>query len=157
MHGAHLTFHSDYSSQKTILLGPTYSEYERDLRINGSDISYYFLKEKDDFKINSDEFISAITADTDLVIICNPNNPTGSLITPDKLKTILTHCKDTNTYVMIDETYIEFVPDVDELSAIPLTELFDNVIILRGTSKFLPLRDFVWAMPSHQIHKFLQT
>lgn len=37
---------------------------------------------------------------------------------------------------MIDETYIEFVPDVDELSAIPLTELFDNVIILRGTSKF---------------------
>lgn len=58
---------------------------------------------------------------------------------------------------MIDETYIEFVPDVDELSAISLTELFDNVIILRGTSKFLPLRDFAWAMPSHQIHKFLQT
>ena len=82
--------------KKTLLLGPTYSEYERDLRINGSDISYYFLKEKDDFKINSDEFIS----------------------------------------VMIDETYIEFVPDVNELSAIPLTELFDNVIILRGTSKF---------------------
>ena len=122
--------------KKTLLLGPTYSEYERDLRINGSDISYHFLKEKDDFKINPDEFISAIAADTDLVIICNPNNPTGSLITPDKLKTILTHCKETNTYVMIDETYIEFVPDVNELSAIPLTELFDNVIILRGTSKF---------------------
>ena len=51
-------------------------------------------------------------------------------------KQFLTHCKETNTYVMIDETYIEFVPDVDELSAIPLTELFDNVIILRGTSKF---------------------
>lgn len=72
MHGAHLTFHSDYSSKRALLLGPTYSEYERDLRINGSDISYYFLKEKDDFKINPDEFISAITADTDLVIICNP-------------------------------------------------------------------------------------
>ena len=37
---------------------------------------------------------------------------------------------------MIDETYIEFVPDVDELSAIPLTDEFDNLIILRGTSKF---------------------
>ncbi len=70
------------------------------------------------------------------LVLINPNNPTGSLITQDKLKTILTHCKETNTYVMIDETYIEFVPDVDELSAIPLTELFDNVIILRGTSKF---------------------
>ena len=41
--------------------------------------------------------------------------------------------------MMIDETYIEFVPDVDELSAIPLTELFDNVIILRGTSKFFAI------------------
>lgn len=32
--------------KKTLLLGPTYSEYERDLRINGSDISYHFLKER---------------------------------------------------------------------------------------------------------------
>ncbi len=38
--------------KKTLLLGPTYSEYERDLRINGSDISYYFLKEEDDFRID---------------------------------------------------------------------------------------------------------
>lgn len=58
---------------------------------------------------------------------------------------------------MIDETYIEFVPDVDELSAIPLTELFDNVIILRGTSKFFATPGLRLAMPSHQIHKFLQT
>ena len=45
---------------------------------------------------------------------------------------------------MIDETYIEFVPDVDELSAIPLTELFDNVIILRGTSKFFATPGLAW-------------
>ena len=83
-----------------------------------------------------EKFEALITPRTKAILICNPNNPTGSLITPDKLKTILTHCKETNTYVMIDETYIEFVPDVNELSAIPLTELFDNVIILRGTSKF---------------------
>lgn len=37
---------------------------------------------------------------------------------------------------MIDETYIEFVPDVDELSAIPLTELFDNVIIYAAHPSF---------------------
>ena len=83
-----------------------------------------------------EKFEALITPRTKAILICNPNNPTGSLIAPEKLKTILTHCKETNTYVMIDETYIEFVPDVDELSAIPLTELFDNVIILRGTSKF---------------------
>lgn len=124
------------SPKETLLLGPTYSEYERDLKINGSDIKYYFLKEENDFKIDIDDFTSYVQPSTDLVIICNPNNPTGSIITPDKLEKLLLHCKKTNTYVMIDETYIEFVPDVDELSAIPLTDKFDNLIILRGTSKF---------------------
>lgn len=124
------------SPKETLLLGPTYSEYERDLKINGSDISYYFLKEEDDFEVDISDFISNIKPSTDLVIICSPNNPTGSIIRPDKLRLLLDHCKKTNTYVMIDETYIEFVPDVDELSAIPLAEEFDNLIILRGTSKF---------------------
>ena len=124
------------SPKETLLLGPTYSEYERDLKINGSDIKYYFLKEDNNFEIDIDDFTASVHPSTDLVIICNPNNPTGSIITPDKLERLLMHCQKTNTYVMIDETYIEFVPDVDELSAIPLTDKFDNLIILRGTSKF---------------------
>ena len=100
--------------KKTLLLGPTYSEYERDLRINGSDISYYFLREKDDFKINSDEFISAITTDTDLVIICNPNNPTGALYPKEVLEGIVEIARQHHLIIFSDEIYDRLVMDGGE-------------------------------------------
>lgn len=124
------------SPKQTLLIVPTYSEYERDLKLNGSKVCYFNLEENDDFRINTDNFLKNITPETDLIIICNPNNPTAGIIFPDELRTILTHCKNTNTYVMIDETYIEFSTNVDEISAISLCHEFDNLIVLRGTSKF---------------------
>lgn len=41
--------------------------------------------------------------------------------------------------MMIDETYVEFAPDVDAVTAVPLTQNFQNLMVLRGVSKFLPL------------------
>ena len=37
---------------------------------------------------------------------------------------------------MIDETYVEFAPDISDITAVPLTREFDNLMILRGVSKF---------------------
>ena len=122
--------------KKTILLGPTYSEYERDLRINGSDISYYFLKEKDDFKINSDEFISAITADTDLVIICNPNNPTGYLYTRKEMNQIRDLVRKYDLFLFSDEVYREFCyTGAPYISAFHLEGIENNVILVDSVSK----------------------
>lgn len=122
--------------KKALLLGPTYSEYERDLKLNNCSIEHYYLSEHADFELDEKDFISAIKPETDLIIMCNPNNPTGSIVKPDKLVNILEFSKTNNTIVMIDETYIEFVKDVDKLSAISLCRDYDNLIVLRGTSKF---------------------
>mgnify|MGYP002334717512 CR=1 FL=1 len=124
------------SPKQTLIIEPTYSEYERDLKLNGSKVCYFDLEENNDFRINTDDLLKNITPETDLIIICNPNNPTAGIIFPDELRTILAHCKNTNTYVMIDETYIEFSTNVNEISAISLCHEFDNLIVLRGTSKF---------------------
>ena len=122
--------------KKTLLLGPTYSEYERDLRINGSDISYYFLKEKDDFKINSDEFISAITTDTDLVIICNPNNPTGYLYTRKEMNQIRDLVRKYDLFLFSDEVYREFCyTGAPYISAFHLEGIENNVILVDSVSK----------------------
>ena len=122
--------------KKALLLGPTYSEYERDLRINGSDISYYFLKEKDDFKINSDEFISAITADTDLVIICNPNNPTGYLYTRKEMNQIRDLVRKYDLFLFSDEVYREFCyTGAPYISAFHLEGIENNVILVDSVSK----------------------
>ena len=37
---------------------------------------------------------------------------------------------------MIDETYVEFAPDINEITAVPLTQEFTNLMVLRGVSKF---------------------
>ena len=67
-----------------------------------------------------------------LIIICNPNNPTGFAFSRDEIEYIL---KNTNCYVMIDETYIEFT-DTSMYSCTKLVDKYNKLFVIRGTSKF---------------------
>lgn len=122
--------------KKAMILGPTYSEYEREISLGGGTTLYYPLKEQDEFQLNTEHFISKLDDSLDLLILCNPNNPTSSCISLKDMRTILDICKEYGIYVMVDETYIEFVEDVSHTSAVGLTAYYNNIIILRGTSKF---------------------
>ena len=46
------------------------------------------------------------------------------------------HCKEHDIFVMVDETYVEFAPDIQAISSMPLVANFDNLRIIRGVSKF---------------------
>ncbi len=122
--------------KKALMVGPTYSEYEREVSLGGGRTHYYRLKEEDNFELDIEDLNKALTQDTDLLVICNPNNPTSSVITRKKMRIILDTCKQKGIYVMIDETYVEFDTNMEAVTSIPLTEYYNNVIILRGTSKF---------------------
>lgn len=124
------------NAKKAVILGPAYSEYERELKITNSEYFYFPLEEKDEFKVNLDNLINTLKEDIELFIACNPNNPTGTAITKSQMRKILEHCKNKNIYVMIDETYIEFSDNLEELTSIPLADDFDNLFIIRGISKF---------------------
>ena len=52
------------------------------------------------------------------------------------MRHILDACKEHGIFVMIDETYVEFAAETETMTAVPLTKYYDNLIILRGTSKF---------------------
>lgn len=122
--------------KKALVIGPTYSEYEREIALGGGTTLYYPLKEAEDFRLNVDDFISHLNESIDLLVICNPNNPTSSCITRRDMRRILDACKQHDIYVMVDETYVEFADNMDEISAVPLTNYYNNIVILRGTSKF---------------------
>lgn len=79
---------------------------------------------------------NALTSDIDLLVICNPNNPTSSQIDRSSMRRILDACKEKGIFVMVDETYVEFSEDTSKITSIPLTEYYNNIIILRGISKF---------------------
>ncbi|GMQ63894.1 histidinol-phosphate transaminase [Vallitalea sp. AN17-2] len=121
---------------KALIVGPTYSEYEREISIGGGFSNYYSLKEELDFKIDIKDLLSNITDDMDLLVICNPNNPTSTSIYSEDIKCILEYCHEKNIYVMVDETYIEFTKEMDKITSVGLTYSYDNLFITRGVSKF---------------------
>lgn len=120
----------------TLILGPTYSEYSRELSFSGSTQEYYHLQEGSNFVLDIDDLCRTLRQGYDFLILCNPNNPTSSAVSQQELRRLLAFCRDRNIFVMIDETYIEFVPDIQAFTAVPLTMKFQNLMVLRGVSKF---------------------
>lgn len=122
--------------KKAMIIGPTYSEYEREVSLGGGTSLYFPLKESADFKLDLRKLEEQLNESIDLLILCNPNNPTSSAITRSTMRSILDICKLHDIFVMVDETYIEFADNYDEINAVPLTAYYNNLIILRGISKF---------------------
>ena len=127
------SFISTINPKKAVLLSPAYSEYERELKKNNCEIIKYFSREYNDFKIDPVELVDFINEHkSDLIIICNPNNPTGFTFSKYEIEVILNN---TNAFVMVDETYVEFT-NTNVYSSTPLVDKYDNLFVIRGTSKF---------------------
>lgn len=122
--------------KKALILGPTYSEYEREVSLGGGRSFYFSLKEKDCFQLNLPALFQELQKDIDFLIICNPNNPTSTAILRKEMRQILDVCKERGIFVMVDETYVEFAENSSDITSVPLTTHYNNIIILRGVSKF---------------------
>lgn len=120
----------------TLILGPTYSEYSRELSFSGSTQEYYHLKEEQNFELDVDDLCRTLNNGYDFLIMCNPNNPTSSAVFQDDLRILLDFCREHGIFVMIDETYVEFAPDISAVTAVPLTRDYPDLMVLRGVSKF---------------------
>lgn len=129
-------FIQNYNPKKAMVLGPTYSEYEREITLGGGTTLYYPLKEEQDFQMDVNDFCSHLNDGLDLLVLCNPNNPTSTAINSAQMRQILDACLQFGIFVMVDETYVEFTDTADHITSIPLTNYYTNLIILRGTSKF---------------------
>ncbi|MGL5067539.1 MAG: pyridoxal phosphate-dependent aminotransferase [Sarcina sp.] len=127
------SFIETINPKNALLLSPSYSEYEKELNKTSCNTDMYFAKEELNFEIKTADFIKEINSKNyDLVIICNPNNPTGFAFTRKQLDEILSK---TNTFIMVDETYIEFT-DLSIFSSTNLVDKRSKLFVIRGTSKF---------------------
>ncbi|MEV4711292.1 histidinol-phosphate transaminase [Micromonospora sp. NPDC049374] len=75
-----------------------------------------------------------ITATTRLVVICNPNNPTGTLLGPDRLRAFLDRVPPT-CLVALDEAYFEYVDEPVGTGGLALCDTYPNLVVLRTFSK----------------------
>ena len=117
---------------KTLLPVPSFSEYESALKSSGSEISYYKLKRENGFKFTED-FLSAING-VSLVMLCNPNNPTGQLIDEELLLKILKRCRTKGVWLFIDECFLELTEN-GGTSVLPFLRDKDRVFVLNAFTK----------------------
>ena len=90
-----------------------------------------------------DAMLAAITPKTSVVVITNPNNPTGTLLSFEETEKFV-EAVPSNVLVVIDEAYIHFVRDPAYRTAVSLATKHDNVIVTRTFSK-------VFGMPGMRL------
>ena len=125
-------FCKSFLSKKTPILipSPTFGEYEAGAKLAGAKVIFFKTM---DLKKDIDQFISKCPSNG-CIFICNPNNPTGNLLSKNYLKKIIIAANKKNTLVFLDECFIELVPDYNE-SIITLAKKYDNLFILRSLTK----------------------
>lgn len=76
----------------------------------------------------------AIDSQTKVVVICNPNNPTGAFVPKSGIEHIVSKAP-ASCLVFIDEAYIEYLPDYEKQSALEFAKTAPNVLVARTFSK----------------------
>ncbi|WP_143315715.1 histidinol-phosphate transaminase [Clostridium sp. HBUAS56017] len=120
--------------KKTLLIAPTFSEYEESIRYIDGEIKYYDLKENKEFNIEKD-ILDYITADLNMMFICNPNNPTGIPVKSKEMIEIVKRCEEKDVILVVDECFIDFLKDEEEYSISKFIDKYKNLIILKAFTK----------------------
>jgi len=118
-------------SRKVLILGPTYSDYKDACLMHHIDFFHCTATASNNFVPDIDD-LSRMAEQADTIFICNPNNPTGSLILREKLTYLIQKHK--NTLFIIDESYLPFVDQADDVSLVSEPGV-ENLIVLSSMSK----------------------
>jgi len=114
---------------------PTFTEYERAAKTVKSKIHFLKLKEKEGFRFDLSKVVRS-----DISFLCNPNNPTGNLILEGRRKVEELARK----IVVIDEAFLDFLPDQKNDTLIWKAAKSRKIVVLRSFTKF-------FAMPGLRI------
>lgn len=87
-----------------------------------------------DFKLDLDAMEAKVDDNTGLIYLCNPNNPTATILDTAKLKAFCERVSKKTT-IMIDEAYIDYLPNPQEVTLMGAVKAGQNVIVARTFSK----------------------
>ena len=116
---------------------PGFPIYRSMIKYSGAKPIPLILKEKNNFEIDIDELSKLITNKTRLIIINNPNNPTGSFMNESKINNLVKMLeKYPKVAIMSDEIYSKIIFDNNSMpSLLKYESIRDRLIILEGWSK----------------------
>lgn len=115
---------------RVLVIGPTFGEYERCARLMGAQVETWQAAEERGFAVEPEQVAERLSRiEPRLVFLCNPNNPTGTIV-PGRLIASWA-VRHSRCLFVVDEAYLGFAPGLR--SALDLGA--DNVIVLRSMTK----------------------
>lgn len=121
--------------KKALLPVPSFSEYRSALDSVGCETVLYFLPQEKDFLLDEDflPFLSGF--DGELLMLCNPNNPTGRTIPPPLMDRLLKLCREKNIYVFVDECFLDLTENGAQLTLKRALSQYPNLLLLKAFTK----------------------
>lgn len=113
---------------------PSFGEYEAAVRASGGKCDFRRLREESDFRLEED-FLDAVTESADMVILCNPNNPTGICTEKELLLRIAERCEEKGIWLCVDECFLPFTERERDLTLKHSLERFPHLVLLRAFTK----------------------
>ena len=119
--------------RKIIIPVPSFFGYERAAGVTDAVVTYYEMKESDNFCL-TENFLQELQEDVDLLFLANPNNPVGNTIEESLLEQICDRCKEKQITVVLDECFLEFTEKKGFFSKHNLYD-YPNVIVVKAFTK----------------------
>lgn len=121
---------------KALLLAPTFSEYEAALRKTGTALSFFYLKEEENFALSAESYREALRqTEPDMVFLCSPSNPVGNVIGRQAMEEILWECRTRGIMAVADECFLDFLEEPDRNSCLTRFGRESNLFVLKAPTK----------------------
>jgi len=117
---------------RALVTAPCFGEYEAALEAVGCGIVRHPLD--GNFRLNA-EFLEEIDNNIEIVILCQPNNPSGVSIEPALLRRIAARCAETRTRLVLDECFVGFLDEPERYSLVPELAMNPRLTILKAFTK----------------------
>lgn len=115
-----------------IMASPTFPQYKHHAVIEGADFTEVTNREDGSHDLN--KIYDSITDSTKIIWLCNPNNPTGTILPKNKLLQFIEKVPK-HILIVLDEAYYEYVSEESKIDSIELIKDYQNIIVLRTFSK----------------------
>jgi len=117
--------------EEAVIPQPSFGEFNSAVKLAGGTVKSVPVV---DFKLDLEGCLQAVTEKTKLMFICNPNNPTGTIVDKQELKSFIDRVPG-HVLVIYDEAYRQYIDDPDYPEGVDWVKQGKNVIVLRTFSK----------------------
>ena len=119
---------------RALVTAPAFSEYEAALDLVRCKTDRFPLREAEDFGLN-EGFLEAVGPETDMVFLCQPNNPTGRAVPRPLLVRALERCRAVNALLVVDECFCGFLDRPEDFTMNACLGESPNLLILKAFTK----------------------